>query len=151
MRFVKPGPVDGCFRAPSSKSEMQRAIAAAFLARGRSEITYHGLCEDSKAALSVVEALGASVHFAGDVLVIEGEGREPAAYLDCGESGLCLRMFAPIAALTAARGFLDRVRPAATTSAVSAANAVSAGSAPASPSSPSSATLMPANRPCSTP
>ena len=99
MKFIKPGPMDGACRAPSSKSEMQRAIAAAFLARGRSEISFHSLCDDSKAALSIVEALGASLQSAGDLLAIEGGGKEPAASLDCGESGLCLRMFAPIAAL----------------------------------------------------
>lgn len=99
MKFIKPGKVDGVCRAPSSKSELQRAIAAAFLARGHSEISFFGLCDDSRAALNIVEALGASVQSAEDRLIIEAGVRKPASSLDCGESGLCLRMFAPIAAL----------------------------------------------------
>jgi len=31
---------------------------------------------------------------------IEGASRVSAKYIDCGESGLCLRMFSPIAALS---------------------------------------------------
>jgi 3-phosphoshikimate 1-carboxyvinyltransferase len=99
MRFIKPGSVDGICRAPSSKSELQRAIAAAFLARGRSEISFFSLCDDSRAALNIVEALGASVQSSDDMLIVEAGIRKPASSLDCGESGLCLRMFAPIAAL----------------------------------------------------
>lgn len=99
MRFIKPGPVDGVCRAPSSKSEMQRAIAAAALARGRSEILSFSLCADSRAALSAVAALGASVRVLNDRAVIDGGELRPAESIDCGESGLCLRMFAPIASL----------------------------------------------------
>lgn len=99
MRFVNPGRVDGECRAPSSKSEMQRAVAAAFLAEGESRVSFHGLCEDSKAALDVVGMLGASVLQEEGRVSIGGRRSGPAALLDCGESGLCLRMFAPIAAL----------------------------------------------------
>ncbi len=99
MRFINPGRVDGECRAPSSKSEMQRAVAAAFLAEGESHIFFQGLCEDSKAALDVVRMLGASVILEDGRVSIGGRRSMPAAALDCGESGLCLRMFAPIAAL----------------------------------------------------
>lgn len=99
MKFIKPGAVEGVCRAPSSKSHLQRAIASAFLAEGRSEIAFSSLCDDSRAALKVVEALGASVRIHGDRLIIEKGNVEPAALLNCGESGLCLRMFAPIACL----------------------------------------------------
>jgi 3-phosphoshikimate 1-carboxyvinyltransferase len=99
MRFIKPGRMDGVCRAPSSKSEFQRAIAVASLARGQSEISFCSLCDDSKSALGIVEALGASVLPQDDRVIIRGGRLKPAGLLDCGESGLCLRMFAPIAAL----------------------------------------------------
>jgi 3-phosphoshikimate 1-carboxyvinyltransferase len=98
MRLIKPGRVDGICRAPSSKSELQRVIAAASLARGQSEISFYSLCDDSKSALGIVAALGASVLAQEERVIIRG-GLKPAGLLDCGESGLCLRMFAPIAAL----------------------------------------------------
>lgn len=99
MRFVKPGFVHGTCQAPASKSAFQRAVAAACLAGGRSTISARSLCEDSLAALRVAVALGASVrHVATDIVIEKGE-QEPVSVLDCGESGLCLRMFTPIAAL----------------------------------------------------
>lgn len=99
MKFVRPGVLDGICRAPSSKSEFQRAVAAAFFAGAGSGISFDSLCEDSRAALGVAIALGASIRVLEHAVLIEAINLEPAAVLDCGESGLCFRMFAPIAAL----------------------------------------------------
>lgn len=100
MKLVKPSGIEGKVNAPASKSMMQRAVGAALLARGTSEITNPSLCEDALAALRIVEALGATVKRSGESILISGGLREPKERrLDCGESGLCMRMFAPIAAL----------------------------------------------------
>lgn len=77
----------------------QRAIAVAALADGLSQVHYTGNSDDVKAAARVCAGMGASVQAKGQVLRIGGGLRYPSLPLDCGESGLCMRMFAPIAAL----------------------------------------------------
>lgn len=99
-KSISPSEARGTQAAPASKSEMQRAVAAAAIAHGRSIITNPSYCEDSKAALSIAGALGARVQQFPDRVIIDG-GINPAEdVLDCGESGLGVRMFTPIAALT---------------------------------------------------
>lgn len=100
MRYVEPGRVDGRIEAPSSKSELQRIAAAAAMAAGRSEISFRSLCDDSRAALRVARGLGAAVSRAGRRIVIDGDRERCGPVLDCGESGLCLRMFASLAGLS---------------------------------------------------
>jgi 3-phosphoshikimate 1-carboxyvinyltransferase len=99
MRFVKPSSIGGKTAAPPSKSMMQRAVAAAALASGRSSIIHPSFCDDALAAIGIAKALGAKVGEAKDAIVIEGGGEPKGIVLDCNESGLCMRMFAPIAAL----------------------------------------------------
>lgn len=102
-KSISPSEARGTQAAPASKSEMQRAIAAAAIAHGRSIITNPTFCDDSKAALSMASALGARVQQFTDRIIIDG-GINPAQdTLDCGESGLGVRMFTPIAALTGRR------------------------------------------------
>ena len=59
MLRILPGRVDGRVTAPASKSDAQRALAAASLARGRSVISACTPCDDTDAALDVIGALGA--------------------------------------------------------------------------------------------
>ena len=63
MKFVQPlnKDIDGVVTAPPSKSMMQRAVAAALLAEGVSEIINPSYCDDSLAALRIAEAAGAEV------------------------------------------------------------------------------------------
>jgi 3-phosphoshikimate 1-carboxyvinyltransferase len=103
MRFVTPSALSGEVNAPPSKSIMQRAVAAATLARGESAISHPSDCDDAEAALGIAEALGASVVREPGCVRIAGELRVLHDQLDCRESGLCLRLFASIAALTEAR------------------------------------------------
>lgn len=98
----------GCFKikgkleAPPSKSMMLRAIALSLLTTGRSEILNPSTCQDSLAALSAAKSLGASVSYKKDRGIVIAREREPECrVLDCGESGLALRMFAPIASIWA--------------------------------------------------
>jgi 3-phosphoshikimate 1-carboxyvinyltransferase len=96
---VRPSPVKGSIQAPPSKSYAQRAIAAAALARGRSEIYFPGRSDDVRAALEVVEQLGAQVEHDGDLLTVQGGLSRPKGPLDCGEAGLSIRMFSSVAAI----------------------------------------------------
>ena len=99
MLHIRPGGVDGRIVAPASKSDAQRALAAASLARGRSVVAGCIPCADTDAAREAIVALGARVETDGDTVLVHGWVREPAPRVECGESGLALRMFAPIAAL----------------------------------------------------
>jgi len=111
-RTIMPSGVSGTIRAPASKSSMQRAVACAALADGESRLLSPSLCDDSLAALGIARALGACVEIGEGLVRVRGPAaplRSSTAELelDCGESGLCMRMFAPIAALRAGRTLLS--------------------------------------------
>jgi len=105
-RTLHPGAVRGRLaQAPRSKSHGIRALCAATLAPGVSVLERAPHCADMGAAVSVCEQLGATVlHRAGALEVHGIGGVGPAAtdgqptVLDCGESALCLRLFACVAA-----------------------------------------------------
>ncbi len=80
---------------------MQRACAAALLAGGTTEIINPGNSNDDLAALNVIQQLGATIqHPAPGRLLVNSASLQPlSGELNCGESGLGIRMFAPIAAL----------------------------------------------------
>jgi len=99
MRFIKPARISGEIEAPPSKSMMQRALVAAALAEGESEIENPSYCEDSIATIGVVETLGAQVMRGPQSVIVLGKGEPRGKILDCGESGTCMRMIAPVAAL----------------------------------------------------
>lgn len=106
-REIRPGRVDGSVTAPPSKSMTQRAVAAAMLAPGTSTILNPSLCDDAQAAFRAARALGARVDVDGGQVRVEGGRAAPArSVIDCGESGLCMRMFTPIAALFAGESTL---------------------------------------------
>jgi 3-phosphoshikimate 1-carboxyvinyltransferase len=98
-RCVEPSEVKGQIKAPSSKSMTQRAIAAALLADGQSTIFNPSYCDDSLAAMSIACGLGAKLDPKPGELIIQGARVLKEEKLNCGESGLAVRMFSPIAAL----------------------------------------------------
>jgi 3-phosphoshikimate 1-carboxyvinyltransferase len=98
-RSVEPSHVNGAVKAPPSKSMTQRAIAAAMLADGESLIRNPSYCDDSLAAMSIAVGLGAKVEPTADEMRITGCRGLKEKKLNCGESGLAIRMFSPIAAL----------------------------------------------------
>ncbi|WP_207493607.1 3-phosphoshikimate 1-carboxyvinyltransferase [Aridibaculum aurantiacum] len=99
---ITPSTISGKVQAPGSKSLMQRACAAALLAKGRSTIINPSLNNDDEAALDIIQKLGAVVEFLEDGnIAITSEGVQPKeGAIHCGESGLSSRMFTPIAALS---------------------------------------------------
>jgi 3-phosphoshikimate 1-carboxyvinyltransferase len=106
---IQPSKLKGSIQAPASKSSMQRACAAALLARGETVIHNPGYSNDDKAALEIIKALGAEVIINnvehpdsfGNELIINSSGVNPAANeINCDESGLSIRMFTPLVALS---------------------------------------------------
>lgn len=99
-RTVSPSEIRGAIKAPPSKSLTQRAIAAGVLGHGATVILNPSFCNDSLASIRIAEGLGASVHREHDrIIVASGPVPSGSLTLNCSESGLALRMFAPVAAL----------------------------------------------------
>ncbi len=98
-RSVDPSFIGGELKSPSSKSMTQRAIAAAMLAEGESLIINPSYCDDSLAAMSIAVGLGSKVEPEENRMLITGCREVKERKLNCGESGLAIRMFSPIAAL----------------------------------------------------
>lgn len=107
---VHPGKVSGTIQANASKSAMQRACAAAMLKQGKTILQNPGNSNDDLAALHIIQSMGAEVKQIPDSrqLLITGApkifAQVPAGVIPeihCGESGLSIRMFTPLAALSA--------------------------------------------------
>jgi 3-phosphoshikimate 1-carboxyvinyltransferase len=103
MKSITPSRVSGSVPAPPSKSMTVRALAAGLLARGTSTLRNVSHCDDGVAATEVIERLGTIVERQGEVFMVHGTALDPTAlqsdYFNCGESGLAMRMFAPVVAL----------------------------------------------------
>lgn len=96
--------ISGTVTAPASKSVMQRACAAALIRGGEVAIHNYGKSNDDKAALEIIQQLGATVEIIDDSLLTISTEDFPdciaAKAINCGESGLSARMFTSIAALS---------------------------------------------------
>jgi 3-phosphoshikimate 1-carboxyvinyltransferase len=106
---VYPNTLRGEQVAPASKSSMQRACAAALLHRGTTRILNPGHSNDDLAAIDVIQKLGAIVKtedaskekINSTSIIVHSNGVQPIGdTMNCGESGLGIRMFTPIAALS---------------------------------------------------
>jgi 3-phosphoshikimate 1-carboxyvinyltransferase len=98
---IQPSQLSGTLQAPASKSSMQRACAAALVAKGKSIIRNPGHSNDDKAAMDIVKRLGANLEFNNSALIINSEGVRPVSgEINCGESGLSIRMFTPLVAVS---------------------------------------------------
>ncbi len=99
---IKPSVIHGTLMAPTSKSSMQRACAAALLHPGQTTIYNPGKSNDDLAAMDIIQKLGAIVlEHNNEKLVVHAKGIQlVAGEINCGESGLSIRMFTPIAALS---------------------------------------------------
>jgi 3-phosphoshikimate 1-carboxyvinyltransferase len=113
---IQPAAVSGSIQAPASKSSMQRACAAAMLIKGKTILNNPGHSNDDKAALEIIQKLNAKVEYLNRQVVIRslgttnisplgapaeaGGGGSEKAEINCGESGLSIRMFTPLVALS---------------------------------------------------
>jgi len=99
---IKPSTLSGSVQAPASKSSMQRACAAALLAGGETLIKNPGHSNDDQVALGIIRALGAVTELqkGGSLKISVIMSGVRASDVNCGESGLGIRMFTPILALS---------------------------------------------------
>lgn len=100
QKIIHPQPYTGTIHIPSSKSDGQRALLAAALAKGESVLHNAGNSKDEKAVLETIQLLGATVERLGDrQLKIKGIQHFPSeAQLDLHESGLGIRLVTSICA-----------------------------------------------------
>lgn len=98
-KIIYPQAVEGTIIPPASKSVMQRAIAISALAHGTSYLHGYSPSNDSDAALKIAENLGANVIVDGEDVTITGGLQPKTDNLNCGEAGLGIRMFTPVASL----------------------------------------------------
>ena len=97
---VSPSALNGTINAPASKSMMQRACALALLNNGVTILRNPGYSNDDKTAIEIIKNIGAKVLENENSISIISNGKiNPVQIINCGESGLSLRMFAPIIAL----------------------------------------------------
>lgn len=104
MRVViKPGIARGKVTAPPSKSMAHRLLISAALADGVSTIRGVSDCEDVRATLDCLSALGVKYTEDGDNVTVRGIDPlkvTPISKLSARESGSTLRFFIPIALLS---------------------------------------------------
>ena len=102
--------IDGEVKAPSSKSYFQRLIALSLLTEEETVIPEPEFCSDVAAAVRAAGLFGADVkqsktlkirgaRVSGLRDVTSGESSQEITEINCGESGLAIRMFSPVAAL----------------------------------------------------
>ncbi len=101
---ISSSQIKGKLKAPSSKSSMQRACAAALVRVGKTIIRHYGKSDDDVAAISIIEKLGATVERKDDDLIVVSKGIVPIDNtIHFGESGLSARLFTSLAALSHAQ------------------------------------------------
>lgn len=101
IAVIKSSRLSGTLQAPASKSSMQRACAAALVTKGKSIIKNPGHSNDDKAAMDIIKRLGATLAINNGELIVTGTGVQPVSNeINCGESGLSIRMFTPLVALS---------------------------------------------------
>ena len=101
---VSPSKLSGSIKAPSSKSLSQRLIAASLLANSPSKLIDFSECDDCTAAISMAAELGAEIELGSNGIQVTPTPlsipKPRTGKIDANESGLGLRLFAPIAALS---------------------------------------------------
>jgi 3-phosphoshikimate 1-carboxyvinyltransferase len=106
QKIISPNKIFGIIEAPKSKSSMQRAVAAALLSNAVVTLHNAGFSNDDKAALNIAKQFGATIEVIDGSVIIDATKTLFTANnlpnkieINCGESGLGIRMFTPIAAL----------------------------------------------------
>jgi 3-phosphoshikimate 1-carboxyvinyltransferase len=100
-QVIRNGKINGKIKAPSSKSEFQRALAISLLSNGNSCLKFsHCLADDVTSAINIIKSLGAKVNINNNKILIKGGIEIVNNNLNVGESGLGIRMFSPIACLS---------------------------------------------------
>lgn len=94
-------PYRGVVNLPASKSDSQRILLAAALAKGTSVIHNVGVCDDEVAMLNVIQKIGAEINETANGLEITGTPKIPYnIVVNSGESGLATRLLSGIFAFS---------------------------------------------------
>jgi 3-phosphoshikimate 1-carboxyvinyltransferase len=96
---VFPSQIQGVLQAPASKSYMLRAVALAMLSESPVRIQNPSYCDDALAVLNIAESFGCGIEKSDEFLIIEPGQMKPPKQFSCGESGLAIRLFTPVAAI----------------------------------------------------
>lgn len=101
LYITKSPKLAGRVKAPPSKAYTHRAMVAALLSEGASEVYDPLICDDTIATLEACKAFGANVKPERNKLVVEGSQhpKTPENVIDCRESGSTIRFITPIASL----------------------------------------------------
>lgn len=99
MKSIKPSLIEGSLKAPPSKSMTIRAAAGALLSLGKTRILSPSKCQDAQTAFRIIQDLGAAIYPESRWIQVKGGLKLKKNSLHCGESGLCMRLFTPIASL----------------------------------------------------
>ncbi len=99
IQVIKPCTLSGTVTVPPSKSQAHRAVIAACLSAGSTEIKNLAFSQDITATIRAMEAFGAETKTEDNSLSVCGANPMPAenALIDCGESGSTLRFLIPLA------------------------------------------------------
>ncbi len=96
------GRLEGRLELPPDKSISHRAAMFAALAEGTSRVQNFSDADDPQSTLSCLKQLGVNIQMEGDLLRIDGVGRNgftaPERDLDCGNSGTTMRLMSGILA-----------------------------------------------------
>lgn len=99
MLYINPGSISGCIEIVGSKSHMQRALLAAYMASGETRISNICNSTDSQFCIGVIKSLGTNVKQYNNMLYIQKGDLSCSNVIHCGESGFCFRASAAIVAL----------------------------------------------------
>jgi 3-phosphoshikimate 1-carboxyvinyltransferase len=99
--------LSGEIHVPPSKSDGQRALLLAALAKGTSRIINLGSSEDELAMLKCIQDLGANVQKNGDSHFISSGSKNRSFELHVGESGLASRLLVPVCAALSDYAFVS--------------------------------------------
>ena len=100
---IERGTARGQICAPPSKSMAHRLLICAAMAEGVSRVYGISDCEDVRATLDCLSAMGVKTEESGDTVTVYGRSPleyEPADILRCRESGSTLRFLIPAAMLS---------------------------------------------------
>lgn len=94
---IPHGFLQGEITAPASKSDLIRAIFSAALFTKKTTIQNPNYCSDVLSAINVIETFGSQVIKHNTEIVVHGKFQYPQKNIDCGESGLCIRIASMLA------------------------------------------------------
>lgn len=100
IQKISPQKLQGVIQIPASKSDGQRALLSAALAKGKSVLIGLGISDDENAMKAAIQQLGATVNSTedGNIEIQGGLKLESVTQISAGESGLGIRLLTAVSA-----------------------------------------------------